>query len=182
MAFPIYFAAPQSVQVSERDYEGRKSGGYLLHGRAIVEVRHFEIQGWGDQGRVEGRSEGRRELAHPENFAEGDGDLTGLQLQGDTLDWAGEYLVLDHVRSTEGGVAGEGYLIARREDADVVATSGLFLRQDEGGLGVVHLQGYLLKRLIWQAGAAANDGELVARVFLFGEDVHDVESEVHGRS
>jgi hypothetical protein len=69
-------------------------------------------------------------------------------------------------------VASEGRLFARREGADFVATSGLFLRQDEGGLGVVHLQGYLLKCLIGQAGAAANDGELVARVFLFGEDVH----------
>jgi hypothetical protein len=69
-------------------------------------------------------------------------------------------------------VAGERYLFARREGADFVATSGLFLRQDEGGLGVVHLQGYLLKCLSGQAGAAANDGELVARVFLFGEDVH----------
>jgi hypothetical protein len=128
------------------------------------------------------RSESGLELAHPENLAEGHGDLTGLQLQGDTLDGTGEYLVLDHVRRTEGGVAGEGYLIAWCEDADIVATFGLFLRKEEGGLRVVHLQGYLLKSLIRQAGAATNDGELVARVFLFGEDVHDVESEVHGCS
>src|SRR5918995_267050 len=158
IAFPIDLAAPQGAQVSQRDDKCRKSGGYFLHGRAIVEVRRFEIQGSGEQGRVEDRSEGGLELAHPENLAEGHGDLTGLQLQGDALDGTGEYLVLDHVRRTEGRVAGEGNLIARREYADVVAPFGLILRQDEGGLGVVHLQGYLLKCLIWQAGAAPNDG------------------------
>src|SRR5215212_4617778 len=175
VAFPIDLAAPQGVQVSQRNDKCRKSGGYFLHGRAIVEVRRFEIQSSGEQGRVEDRSEGGWELAHPENLAEGHGDLTGLQLQGDTLDWTGEYLVLDHVRRTEGGMAGEGHLIRRGEDADVVATFGLLLRQNEGRLRVVQLQGNLLKSLIWQAGAATNDGELVARVFLFGEDVHDVE-------
>src|SRR5215213_1041588 len=134
----------------------------VLYKKLVIEVRRsVGKSGW--------------ELAHPENLAEGHGDLTGLQLEGDTLDRTGEYLVLDHVRRTEGGMAGEGHLIRRGEDADVVATFGLLLRQNEGRLRVVQLQGNLLKSLIWQAGAATNDGELVARVFLFGEDVHDVE-------
>src|SRR5215213_6411343 len=116
----------------------------VLYKKLVIEVRRsVGKSGW--------------ELAHPENLAEGHGDLTGLQLQGDTLDRTGEYLVLDHVRRTEGGVAGEGYLITRGKDTDVVATFGLFLRQNEGGLRVVHLQGYLLKSLIWKVGAATND-------------------------
>src|ERR671913_301004 len=45
IAFPIYPAAPQGVQVPQRDDKCRKSGGYVLHGTMVVEVRRFEIQG-----------------------------------------------------------------------------------------------------------------------------------------
>ena len=43
------------------------------------------------------------------------------------------------------------------------------------------LQGYLPEGLIGQVGAAPDDGELVARILLLGEDVHEVEGEAHGR-
>src|SRR5215208_5525914 len=65
IAFPIDLAAPQGVQVSQGDDKCRKSGGYFLHSMMVVEVRCFEIQGSGEQGRIEGRSEGGRELDHP---------------------------------------------------------------------------------------------------------------------
>src|SRR5829696_8068222 len=65
IAFPIHLVTPQGIQISQRDDKCRKSGGYYLHGGAIVEVRRFEIEGSGEQGRIEDRSEGGRELAHP---------------------------------------------------------------------------------------------------------------------
>src|SRR3712207_9077078 len=78
-------------------------------------------------------------------------------------------------------MAGEGYLPARREDANVVAAFALLLGEYEGGLRVVHLARYLQEGLVRQARRAADDGELVPGVLLFGEDVHDGEAEVHRR-
>src|SRR5919107_2022827 len=58
--FPIYLAAPQGFQVSQRDDKCRESGGYLLHGMVVVEVRGFEIQGSGDGAMVENLTESGR--------------------------------------------------------------------------------------------------------------------------
>ncbi len=50
-------------------------------------------------------------LAQPEYLAEGHGDLAGLQVEGNVLDRPGQYLVPDHIRRTQGRVAGERYFV-----------------------------------------------------------------------
>ena len=103
-------------------------------GERVVQVRCFEVEGPGDEGVVEGGAEGGRELAHPEHIAEGHGDLARLQVEGHSIDGLGQDLVPDHGRRTQGGMAGEGHLPARREDTDVVTAVALLVRKHERGL------------------------------------------------
>ena len=128
VAIVVHPAAPQGVQILQRDDKSRESGGYILYWIVVVQVGSFEVEHAGNGGWVQGLTEGGLELAHPEDLAEGHGDVTGFQVQGHSLYWVVEYLVLDHVRRTQCRVAGERHLPARRKDADIVAPFDLSLR------------------------------------------------------
>src|SRR4028119_731570 len=62
-----------------REAGGWWSGRGFWDRVAVVEVVHCEAEDPGHPVGVQHRSEGRGELAHPEDVAEGDGDLPGFE-------------------------------------------------------------------------------------------------------
>ena len=99
--------------------------------------------------------------------------MPDLQVKDDVFDGLCRDLTRYHVCGPECRVSGEGDLFFGGEDADIVATVSLLVREDEGGFGVVNLSCYLLQVGVRQMPGSPDDGQLVAGVFLFGEDVDD---------
>ena len=81
--------------------------------------------------------------------------------------------------STDIGVAGEGELGHRGEDANARGVGRVLGRQDEGLLGVVELARDRLHLLVRQAARVEDDGEGVAAESPVGEDVDGDEGDLH---
>ena len=70
---------------------------------------------------------------------------------------------------------GKGYFLLWGEDAYVIASIPLLLGKDESGLGEVEFLSQLLHFLGRDISGIPEDCQLVAGIFLTGEDIHDVE-------
>jgi len=118
-------------------------------------------------------------------LAKGDGDAAGLEVEGDGCGATKIGVVaVQPGGGAEGGMAGEGELFLRGEDADVDAAF-LFDREwageDEGGFGEVGFAGDLLHVIGGEAARVGEDGEGVAFEGALGEDVGDGVGEFAGR-
>ena len=85
------------------------------------------------------------------------------------------------VAAAQRGVAGKGQLAARAEDADLVVSTGLRGRQQEGGLRQVGPVGEVLHLFGAQARAVQHHGQRVAQVRHGGEHIDLLEcAGLHG--
>jgi hypothetical protein len=130
-------------------------------------------------------AERRGLLGHPEHLlpvrlADLDGHLPHVEVERHAVSRSVGEVLADHPRRPEGGVAGEGDLLGRGEDADRPRAVGG--RPDhKRRLGVVELGGDRLHLRGREARRVRHDGELVARVLLLGEHVDDVKLATHSR-
>jgi hypothetical protein len=168
---------------AQRDEEEGEAGRHYL--RCVVaadEVAGLERQDGGE------RIDRRRRDAHGRKFRYGELGERGLpalaahchrhrahaflehEVRGVAAQWdlAGGH---EHVGGAYRRVAGEGYLPARREDADPPGVARVRGRVDEGDLAVVELARHRQQVLLGDATGVGEDGELVATEPAVGEDV-----------
>ncbi len=84
-------------------------------------------------------------------------------------------LVADDIGRPQSGMPRKGDLGGGREDAHLVTAVAFDFRQNEGGLGEVHLLCDLLHLVAREFCRVSEDRELIACVSLFREDIHNIE-------
>ena len=172
---------PHRIQRFQGHNHRRYSGGNFLDGEARIDIAHIEMKHVADLSGVVPGTKFRGHLGHPQFrqpislVIEFHRDLPHLQIEIDDAGLLPKHFLLDNKSGAQGWMSRKRQLVFRRKDAHMVAAIFRLFGNDEGGFRIIHLLGDLLHLPVAEMPRPPHHRQLVAFIFIFREDIDDVE-------